>query len=43
MQKFKISFIEQISEESRAKMETGLKEYETSHGINVDYKPFAFV
>lgn len=41
MQKFKISFIEQISEESRAKMETGLKEYETSHGINVDYKPFA--
>ncbi len=41
MQQCKMSFIDQISEETRAKMERGLKEYETSHGINVDYKPFA--
>lgn len=43
MQNYKISFVEQISEETRAKMEHGLKDYETSHGINVDYKPFALV
>ena len=41
MQNLKISFVEQISKEANARMETGLKEYSTSHGINVDYKPFA--
>lgn len=39
----KIEFIEKLPEEINEKMEKGLKEYEISHGINVDYKPFALV
>lgn len=38
----KISFVKQLSEKSLKKMEDGLKEYELSHGIHVDYSPFAF-
>ena len=41
MQNVKISLVEQITPETKTKMEVGLKEYETSHGINVDWKPFA--
>ena len=41
MKNFKISFVEQISKETNAKMDVGLKEYATSHGINIDWKPFA--
>ena len=41
MQDYKISFVEQISKEINAKMDAGLKEYATSHGIHVDWKPFA--
>ena len=41
MQDYKISFVEQISKETNAKMDAGLKEYATSHGIHVDWKPFA--
>ena len=41
MQNFKISFVEQVSKETNAKMDAGLKEYATSHGIHVDWKPFA--
>ena len=41
MQNVKISLVGKITEETRTKMEVGLKEYETSHGINVDWKPFA--
>lgn len=37
----KISFVERLSEKSRTKMEEGLKEYELSHGVHVNYKPFA--
>ncbi len=43
MNNLKISFVEQLSEEINEKMEKGLKEYETSHGIDVNYKPFALV
>lgn len=38
----KILHIEQISADALTKMENGLKEYELSHGMNVDYTPFAF-
>lgn len=38
----KISFVKQLSEKNLRKMEEGLKEYELSHGIHVDYTPFAF-
>ena len=41
MQHYKISFVDQISKETNAKMDAGLKEYAASHGINVDWKPFA--
>ena len=41
MQNYKISVVEQISKETNAKMDAGLKEYATSHGINVDWTPFA--
>ena len=41
MQHYKISFVEQISKETNAKMDAGLKEYATSHGIHVDWTPFA--
>lgn len=38
----KISYVEQISADVLIKMENGLKEYELSHGVHVDYTPFAF-
>jgi GNAT superfamily N-acetyltransferase len=38
----KISFVKKLSEKTLKKMEDGLKEYELSHGIHVDYTPFAF-
>jgi GNAT superfamily N-acetyltransferase len=41
MQHYKISFVDQISKETNAKMDADLKEYATSHGINVDWTPFA--
>ena len=39
----KISFIEEPSEKFIEKMEKGLKEYEESHGVDVNYQPFALV
>ena len=41
-QSSKISFVEHISSANLKKMEDGLKEYELSHDIHVDYQPFAF-
>src|SRR3990167_10289300 len=41
MKNFKISLIDQVSKETATKMEAGLKEYELSYDIHVDYKPFA--
>lgn len=38
----KISYVEQLSADVLTKMESGLKEYELSHGVHVDYTPFAF-
>src|SRR5215216_4844060 len=38
----KISYVDQISADTLTKMENGLKEYELSHGVHVDYTPFAF-
>lgn len=38
-----ILFFEQLPEDVKAKMEKGLKEYETSYGIDVNYKPFVLV
>lgn len=43
MKNFKMSFVEQLSKETEEKMEKGLKEYEISHGIDVNYTPFALV
>ena len=43
MKNYKIELVEKLSDEINQKMEKGLLEYENSHGINVDYKPFAFV
>lgn len=37
-----ISYVDQISADVLTKMENGLKEYELSHGVHVDYTPFAF-
>lgn len=38
----KILFAKRLSENAQEKMEAGLKEYELSHGIHVDYTPFFF-
>ncbi|MBI2792811.1 MAG: GNAT family N-acetyltransferase [Gammaproteobacteria bacterium] len=43
MKNYKIEFIEKLPKEINEKMEKGLKEYETSHGIDVNYTPFALV
>ena len=41
MKNFKISLLEKISEATEAKMSQGVQEYALSHGINIDWKPFA--
>jgi ribosomal protein S18 acetylase RimI-like enzyme len=38
----KVLFVKQLSPNILKKMEDGLLEYELSHGIHVDYTPFAF-
>ena len=43
MKNCKIEFIEKLPEEILEKMEKGLEEYSLSHGIDVNYQPFAFV
>ncbi|MGE4349183.1 MAG: GNAT family N-acetyltransferase [Candidatus Berkiella sp.] len=43
MHNFKISFVDKIPSEIEEKMEKGLEEYSLSHGIDVNYQPFAFV
>lgn len=40
---YKISFVDQLPKEIEEKMEKGLEEYAVSHGIDVNYQPFAFV
>jgi GNAT superfamily N-acetyltransferase len=40
---FKIEFFQKLPGAINEKMEKGLKEYETSHGIDVDYTPFVLV
>ena len=40
---YKISFVEQLPKDIEEKMEKGLLEYETSHGVDVNYKPFSLV
>ncbi len=41
MKNLKISLVKQISEATEARMAQGMTEYALSHGINVDWKPFA--
>lgn len=43
MSNFKISFVEQLALNVEDKLEKGLAEYAASKGVNVNYKPFAFV
>lgn len=43
MNNFKISFVDQISKEIEEKMRKGFVEYESSHGIDVNYKPFSLI
>ena len=43
MNAFKIDYTEQVSEDADSKMAAGHKEYETENGININFKPFAFV
>lgn len=43
MNNVKISLVDQLPQEIEAKMEKGLLEYEASHGVNVNYSPFALV
>lgn len=38
---YKISFVEQLPKDIEEKMEKGLLEYEISHGVDVNYKPFS--
>ena len=40
---YKISFVEQLPKDIEEKMEKGLLEYEISHGVDVNYKPFSLV
>lgn len=39
----KIIAFDQLPKEINDKLENGLKEYEMSHSVNVDYKPFSLV
>ncbi len=43
MEKVKIAFVDELSNDIESKMENGLEEYEISHGIDVNYKPFSLV
>jgi len=43
MNNLNISLVNQLPEETRKKMEQGLKEYEVSHKIDVDYTPFSLI
>jgi GNAT superfamily N-acetyltransferase len=43
MKKYKITLVEELSEDIQEKMETGLVEYEATHGVDVNYTPFALV
>lgn len=43
MKNFKISFVDELSFDIQDKMEKGLEEYEISHGIDVNFTPFAFI
>jgi hypothetical protein len=43
MNHLNISLVNQLPEEARKKMEQGLKEYEVSHEIDVDYTPFSLI
>ncbi|MCH9757124.1 MAG: GNAT family N-acetyltransferase [Gammaproteobacteria bacterium] len=41
MSDIKIEFTQQLSDTTRQKMSEGLLSYEKSHGVNVDWQPFA--
>lgn len=43
MKSTQIEFIDKLSEAVEAKMSQGFEEYESSHGIDVNYKPFSLV
>lgn len=43
MKNVKITFVEQLSDEVETKMRTDLIAYESSHGIDVNYKTFSLV
>lgn len=43
MHKYKIEFLDNLAEEIEEKMREDLVAYESSHGIDVNYKPFAIV
>ena len=40
---FKINFVDELSKDMETRMRADLVEYETSHGIDVNYKKFAVV
>ena len=43
MKKPRIEFIEKLPSDIEKRMEKGLDEYASSHGIDVNYQPFAFL
>lgn len=43
MNHFKINFVDELATDIEEKMRQDLVAYETSHGIDVNYKPFALV
>jgi ribosomal protein S18 acetylase RimI-like enzyme len=43
MKNYKIDFIDELTEDMERRMTKGFVEYETSHGIDVNYKKFAVV
>lgn len=43
MKNVQIEFIDKLSKAVEAKMGKGFEEYESSHGIDVNYKPFSLV
>jgi ribosomal protein S18 acetylase RimI-like enzyme len=41
MKNYKVEFVEKISDDVEKKMRKGFVEYESSYGIDVNYKPFS--
>jgi ribosomal protein S18 acetylase RimI-like enzyme len=43
MENCKIEFVDHLSEEIEEKMRNNFVDYESSHGVDVNYKPFALI